>query len=147
MAKKTKNPAYAAYASKGNFAKNALRKVQRHLKKHPNDTQAQKALKSVPGSPTRKKPLNKGGWVSEDVRSFMSHLPFLTPMQGRVYNQQVVATKTNVTSYAQIRKFLKASPFMKTLVLIEQLNEETKEEVLLPMWKHTSKLSNFHKLA
>ena len=49
MAKKTKNPAYAAYASKGNFAKNALRKVQRHLKKHPNDAKAQNALTSVPG--------------------------------------------------------------------------------------------------
>ena len=140
---KVKKPSYASYQSKGNFSKNALLKLQRHLKKHPEDKQAISALKTVPVSPTRKKPTNKGGWVQESIRSFMSHLPHLTPLQGKIYHNQVAPTKSNLFSYASIYKFCKNNPYMKTLVGVKGVDPITKLEVINFEWKHTSKLSNF----
>lgn len=136
MAKKIKSPSYATYSAKGSFKANALRKIAKHLKKHPNDSQAATALKNVPAAPTRNSPNNKNGWVTESVRGFMSHLPFLTPLQGKTYATHVAATKSNLKAYALIRKFVKNNPFHPTLVLNKKTNDYE--------WKHVSKLSNFH---
>lgn len=139
MAKKLKSISYATYNAKGSFKANALRKIAKHLKKHPNDSQASTALKNVPASPTRKSPNNKNGWVTESVRGFMSHLPFLTPLQGKTYATHVAATKSNLKAYALIRKFVKNNPFHTTLVVDKKTNEYS--------WKHVSKLSNFNPVA
>lgn len=65
MAKKSskaKQDRYALYAKLDNVTKNAERKLARHLKKHPNDTQAAKAVGNV--GRTRKNPTARLGWVN-----------------------------------------------------------------------------------
>lgn len=57
---------YGAYAQKGRWAQNKKRKLERHLKKYPNDEQAKKALGNVGGAPTRKPPQAKL-WKSPQI--------------------------------------------------------------------------------
>lgn len=54
---------YSAYKSQGRYAKNKRAKLERHLKKFPNDEQAQEALKNVSSDPKRKTP-NTYMWSS-----------------------------------------------------------------------------------
>lgn len=72
MAKKGSNAGqkgrYAAYKAKDNVTKNAKRKLERHLKKHPNDAQAQAAS---PGR-TRKTPNVRCGWVTDGVKDALA---------------------------------------------------------------------------
>lgn len=68
---------YGAYKSSNTEGSNRIKKLNRHLKKHPNDTQAQKALTQKPVH--RKKPAGSNktikkygiqsgeGYVSENV--------------------------------------------------------------------------------
>lgn len=49
---------YTEYKARGVYAKNKEAKLKRHLKKYPNDSQAEKALEG-PISFKRKKPYNK----------------------------------------------------------------------------------------
>ena len=70
-AKKSRN---AAYAAKGSAAKNAKRKLERHLKKYPNDLQGAAALKAGVNS-IRKPSGTRLGWVQEDVKAFLGHTP------------------------------------------------------------------------
>ena len=79
MSNKTKSSAakkarYAAYAAKGSAAKNAKRKLERHLKKYPNDLQGAAALKAGVNS-IRKPSGTRLGWVQEDVKAFLGHTP------------------------------------------------------------------------
>ena len=69
-----KKSKYTAYTAKGSAAKNAKLKLQRHLKKHPNDDQAAAALKAGVNS-TRKTSGSRLGWVQDDVKSFLGHTP------------------------------------------------------------------------
>ena len=70
-AKKARNSAYSA---KGSAIKNAKRKLERHLKKHPNDEQGAAALKA--GVNTTRKPSGvRLGWLQEDVKTFLGHTP------------------------------------------------------------------------
>jgi hypothetical protein len=62
---------YAAYKAKDNVTKNAKRKLERHLKKHPNDTQGKNALEKGVGR-TRKTPNTRLGWVSEGVKDALA---------------------------------------------------------------------------
>lgn len=56
---------YAYYANELRFAKNKVRKLARHLKKHPNDAVATAATASASSSaPSRKKPFTRP-WKSE----------------------------------------------------------------------------------
>lgn len=50
---------YAAYKANARYAKNKKAKLERHIKRFPNDVAAQEALKQVGGSPTRKPSKNK----------------------------------------------------------------------------------------
>ena len=79
MSNKTKGNAakkarYAAYSAKGSAAKNAKRKLERHLKKYPNDLQGAAALKAGVNS-IRKPSGTRLGWVQEDVKAFLGHTP------------------------------------------------------------------------
>lgn len=67
-----KKAQHTAYAAKGSAAKNAARKLARHLKKYPNDAQAAAALKAGVNS-IRKPSGTRLGWVQEDVKAFLGH--------------------------------------------------------------------------
>lgn len=120
MAKKTKNPQYAVYQSKGNYAANKKAKIERHLKKHPEDKQSVQALSNVKLY-SRKKPVNKLGWIKESLRASTVYIPFVngkgsvigvrSPEQlenlKRLPNiaQAIPLTKESATKLAQIFAF------------------------------------------
>lgn len=70
MAKKvTGKNTQAAYASEDRRIKNKRARLERHLKRFPNDAQAKKALANVGESTYRQKPRRKHGWDTSDSRS------------------------------------------------------------------------------
>lgn len=69
-----KKAKYSLYSSKGSCAKNAKRKLEAHIKKYPNDLQAQQALKNGVGR-TRKTPNEQLGWVKEDIKNAFGATP------------------------------------------------------------------------
>lgn len=70
----TKKARNASYGLKGSCAKNAKRKLEAHIRKYPNDLQAQNALKKGVGR-TRKTPNEQLGWVSESVKNAFGATP------------------------------------------------------------------------
>lgn len=146
---------YSRYQQKGSLTKNARMKLERHLKKHPQDEQAQEALKHVAGKAVRKKPQSKLGWVKEGLRNNMVYLPYLTakgtPIAAqhpdqferliKTHCQNVALTRSNVTGYAQLFRFVNRVPFQKTAEF--ETIKVNGESVVVVKMKHTSKLSNF----
>ena len=65
---------YTTYGLRGSCTKNAKRKLEAHIKKYPNDLQAQQALKNGVGR-TRKTPNEQLGWVKEDVKNAFGATP------------------------------------------------------------------------
>lgn len=63
-----KKARYTAYKVKDSCRKNIKRDLERHIKLHPKDKQAQQALTKNVGT-TRKTPSERLGWVKEDVKS------------------------------------------------------------------------------
>ncbi|MBG24080.1 MAG: hypothetical protein CMF22_11595 [Idiomarinaceae bacterium] len=55
---------YATYKNSGRYAKNRIAKLERHLKKHPEDGAAAKALANAKGSSPRRKTPNNKVWSS-----------------------------------------------------------------------------------
>lgn len=47
---------HAAYKTQARYSKNKKAKIERHLKKHPNDAQSAESLKNVRQQPPRKAP-------------------------------------------------------------------------------------------
>lgn len=73
---KTKQDRYAKYKLANKFNANYIKRLERHLKKFPNDTCAKEALKKGPTF-TRKKPQEKLGWVTNwDQKAFGVLRPF-----------------------------------------------------------------------
>lgn len=89
-----KKARHSTYAMKGSAAKNALRKVTKHIKNHPNDKQAILAKESGINS-TRKPSGKRLGWVSEELKSTMSPTP-PTRHNAQVF-AQVIATSNAVS--------------------------------------------------
>lgn len=110
-----------------NYASNRLKRLVRHLKKHPNDEQANEALKSNKVESTRKSSINKLGWTS-------SNKDLDTLLRSKFVGS---VTKELLTKHAQIISFCKKAPFLLSPVLVS-----TKEGPSLEL-KHISKLSNF----
>lgn len=54
----SKKNQHSVYQSQGRYAKNKQRKLERHLKYYPNDSQAKEALNNIQ-SYRRKAPINK----------------------------------------------------------------------------------------
>lgn len=67
MAKKQRSEANKRYYSSYNGTKQREKRLKRHMKNHPNDVQSSKA------SPVyrRRKPLNKGGWLTRQMANFV----------------------------------------------------------------------------
>ena len=55
---------FGTYESMGRYAKNKRAKIERHLKLHPGDPQAVKALKSIDAY-SRKAPVMRGSFPAE----------------------------------------------------------------------------------
>lgn len=110
-----------------NYAANRLKRLTRHLKKHPNDEQAEVALKANKVESTRKASTNKLGWTS-------SNKELDTVLRSKFVGS---ITKELLTQYAQIISFCKKVPFQLSPVLVSTKNGPTLE------LKHISKLSNF----
>jgi hypothetical protein len=73
---------YAVYASKNQAEKNRIAKLKRHLKKHPNDSQAEKATKH--SGTRRTAPNTKGHFPAKKniIRDKAGHvivMPKFTP--------------------------------------------------------------------
>ena len=84
---------YTAYKNLNRFEKNRERKIQKHLKKFPNDIQAKEALKN-PGN-YRKKPEQKLGWVTKEVALYYGNASI------------PLTTKENLTQVAKVIKLTK----------------------------------------
>lgn len=61
---KSKKEQHGAYKAQSRYTKNRKAKLERHLKKHPEDVAAQKALDNVGSDPRREKPKSKV-WSSQ----------------------------------------------------------------------------------
>jgi hypothetical protein len=60
---------YNTYAQEGRFVKNLRAKLERHLRKHPTDEQAKKALAQVGKVDYRRKPSHtKGNYPDQIIR-------------------------------------------------------------------------------
>lgn len=145
----------AAYKAKDSRTINAKRRLERHLKKHPEDAQAQAALKGVATRKFRVKPVNKNGWVKETLRASMIYVPYLTgkgqaialrapeqlDLMLRTHSQPVALTKTNAKAYAQMLRFTAKSPYHATPVVVtKKVDGQVETEIVL---KHTAVTSNF----
>lgn len=134
---------YGTYKSLSKFTINKKRKLERHLKKHPQDAQAVEAKSGITYS--RKKPINKLGWLSESVKRFvMITIPYLNgkgdPIVVRhpeqleklyhTFGQAIAVTKSNAIAYAQTAKFMSKAPYQKQLVNVGKKGEVVWE------WKH-----------
>ena len=67
---KAKTARHDLYKAKGKALSNKKLKVLRHLKSHPNDSQAETALKSGL-SAIRTKPTARLGWVKEELKAYL----------------------------------------------------------------------------
>lgn len=58
---------YSSYKSQGRYLINKRKKLERHVKRFPDDEQAQKALKNISSSSIRKTP-NSYVWKSQTMK-------------------------------------------------------------------------------
>ena len=93
-----------AYKVLGKTATNKKRKLQRHLKNHPNDSQGQEALRKGVGR-TRKTPNAKNGWVTEGVRNFVKNYTIAFAFQTISYKELATMGSENYKKVAQVLKF------------------------------------------
>lgn len=147
---------HARYQSTGALNTNAKRKLERHLKKHPGDEQAQKALGLTGSKNVRKKPNEKGGWIKETLRKSLQFVPYLNskgqviPVRSVEQMEELLKsslvqtgaiTRSQAKLQAWINRFETKVPFRTVPVYVTKTVEGRKEDVL--EWKHTQKLSNF----
>lgn len=113
-----------------NYGINRLKRIQKHLKKHPNDRQATVALNENKTESNRKASNAKLGWMStnKDVDTVLR-----SKFVGTI-------TKESLNIHAKILKLVKKSPFRLTPTLVKT------EKGLSYALKHNSKLSNFKKV-
>ena len=116
------------YQANNRFEINRLRKIQKHLKKHPEDAQAQAALSANKTAPTRKASKEKLGWLTsnknlgENIKS--------------KFNGTV--TKQEASNWAKFIKLSKKVLFWQAPVVTYD-----KQGAPILTMKHTNKLSNF----
>ena len=104
MAKKSTSESSKRYYSSYNPEAKRMERLGRHLKKHPNDTQANSAMDNP--KVRRKKPINKDGWLSRDM---LQKLGFYdtnrkTAMHLDHYNPKTVAWMLSIMKKAEKRR-------------------------------------------
>lgn len=78
---------YGAYKSEARFSKNKKAKLERHLKKYPDDAQAQAALKKVPEY-SRKKPVSRVRTSSLAMYLMRQDALFVRAWREHLYNKK-----------------------------------------------------------
>ena len=116
------------YQANNRFEINRLRKIQKHLKKHPEDAQAQAALSANKTAPTRKASKEKLGWLTSNKGLGES---IKSKFTGTV-------TKKEAGNWAKFIKLSKKVLFWQAPVVTYD-----KQGAPILTMKHTSKLSNF----
>lgn len=100
MAKKiseSKKSAYASYEKLDKAKVNAERKLQKHLKKHPNDKQASEAVGNV--GRTRKNPTTRLGWVDKNLKEALG----TTPLRRHITQEYAQATALSQAALRQMQ--------------------------------------------
>ena len=116
------------YQANNRFEINRLRKIQKHLKKHPEDAQAQAALSANKTAPTRKASKEKLGWLTSNKGLGES---IKSKFTGTI-------TKQEAGNWAKFIKLSKKVLFWQAPVVTYD-----KQGAPILTMKHTSKLSNF----
>ena len=118
------------YADQNRYGINRQKRIARHLKKFPNDAQAQEALanSSANNQPTRKASKEKSGWLTSNKGL------------GELIKSKFTGTVTKKEA-GNWAKFIKLSK----KVLFWQAPVVTYDKLGAPVltMKHTNKLSNF----
>ena len=116
------------YQANNRFEINRLRKIQKHLKKHPEDAQAQAALSANKTAPTRKASKEKLGWLTSNKGLGES---IKSKFTGTI-------TKQEAGNWAKFIKLSKKVLFWQAPVVTYD-----KQGAPVLTMKHTNKLSNF----
>lgn len=116
----------SAYKLANRYAINRKMKLERHLRKHPEDAQAVAALKANRQTPLRKTPKAKLGWLANAAGA---------KIVSRFIGQP---RKQAAKSLAGILSFVGKQQFMLSPVLVAGADNST-----YIVWKHMSKKSNF----
>ena len=129
---KTKQDRYSLYKTKDNVTKNAKRKLEAHIRKFPNDLQAQKALKNGVGR-TRKTPNERLGWVKDDVKNALgATVPSrsLARQMAQVLAHSRKIARTSRTKEEQVlwRKVVEA----QTKADVKAAEQKSKDEANVP---------------
>ena len=116
------------YQANNRFEINRLRKIQKHLKKHPQDQQASNALTVKSANPTRKASKEKLGWLTSNKTL------------GEFIKSKFTGSVTKEES-VRWSKFVKTSK--KVLFWQAPVVTYDKQGAPILTMKHTNKLSNF----
>lgn len=95
-----------AYKMQDRAAKNKMRKLAKHLKKHPNDIQGKEAHTKGVGY-NRKNPIAKNGWVSEEVRNFVKNYTLAFHKFTLTYKELSTMGRENSMQTARAIKLIK----------------------------------------
>lgn len=106
MAKKTKSEAQKRYFASYNPEKQREKRLQRHLKNHPNDAQASNGSR---GS-RRVKPQNKGGWLTRQMASviYLGKLPGKDDDAINIMNSMKPVDKVQMAKFSRFVKKVRA---------------------------------------
>ena len=81
---------YTSYKVSNRLVTNATKKLERHLRKHPNDVQNTTALRSVTSKKHRSTPNKKLGWVTPAVAELATaSSPHLPPNVAKISSNNV----------------------------------------------------------
>jgi hypothetical protein len=118
---------YESYKQSSRLVKNAVKKLERHIKKFPNDMAAQQALREVTSKKYKKSPENKVGWITKQ--------PAIKADFENVQNPQTTITKQRAVLAAQVISFTKKAPRLPMPTFA--VNPETKaNEVVFKFEKY-----------
>jgi hypothetical protein len=99
------------YQQLGSFIKNKRSKIEKHVKKFPNDVKAAQALTVVGSANIRKKPKNKLGWLQSNatVTSYIrSNIPTVTKDVANGIAQTIkFVTKVENVHKSELKKGMK----------------------------------------
>ena len=113
---------YTTYGLKGNCEKNAKRKLEKHIKAHPNDLQSIQALKNGVGR-TRKTPTEALGWVKEDVKHALG-----STVPSRTLARQMAQVLAHIRKIARTSRTKEEQVVWRKIIEAQQKAETKKAE-------------------
>ena len=119
---KTRQDRNKSYGLKGNCEKNAKRKLEKHIKAHPNDLQSIQALKNGVGR-TRKTPTEALGWVKEDVKHALG-----STVPSRTLARQMAQVLAHIRKIARTSRTKEEQVVWRKIIEAQQKAETKKAE-------------------